>query len=219
MSSRFRQAVSVVLLASGIFAAAGCNSDTATGGAQDLTVAVTPNPAGSGRFEEASVIINKILVLPDDPATAALYGGDALTMFFFPTGVDLATSADEFISSISLAPGTYRVSFMEIAPLVLVDENVSPTPATCIDGVSVIDRTRAPGVPLVVGFNDPPSLAFAVQPGQTQLRLKINIPGLITGYEDSFTCALGCGPGGSPCLTGFSEPAFRAAVIANLQFE
>jgi len=30
---------------------------------------------------------------------------------------------------------------------------------------------------------------------------------------------LGCGPGGSPCLTGFSSTAFRAAILANLTIE
>lgn len=219
MSSRFRQALSVVLLVSGIFLAAGCSSDTVNSGSQDLTVAVTPNPAGTGRYEEASVIVNKIQVLPADPATAALYGGDALILFFSPTDVDLATSTDEFISHISLSPGTYNVSFLEITPVVLVDDNVSPTPVTCMEGIEVIDGTRPPGIPSTFGFASPPSLTFTVHPGQTKLALKINIPGLIAGYEGSYTCTLGCGPGGSPCLTGFSEPAYRAALLANMQFE
>lgn len=219
MSSRFSQAMSVVLLASGILAAVGCSSEPVTGGSAGLTFAVVPSPAGAGRYEEASVIVNKIQVLPADPATAALYGGDVLILFFAPTDVHLATNTDEFISSISLSPGTYSVSFLQITPLVLVDQNVSPTPASCIEGIDVIDGTQPSGIPNTFGFTNPPTLTFTISPGQTKLALKINIPGLIAAYEASYTCTPGCGPGGSPCLTAFNEPAYRAAVLANLQFE
>jgi hypothetical protein len=68
-------------------------------------------------------------------------------------------------------------------------------------------------------FTDPQSLTFTIRPGQTKLALTVNVPGLIAGYESSYTCQLGCGPAGSPCLTAFNEATFRAALLANLTLE
>ena len=68
-------------------------------------------------------------------------------------------------------------------------------------------------------FINPPGMTFTINPGQTVLPIKINVPGLITGYENAFTCQLGCGPGGTPCLTGFDQAAFRSAVLANVSFQ
>lgn len=231
MSSRLRQALSVGLVASGILVAAGCTSDTVTGGSQAVRFSVVPDPTGIGRYTAATWIIRKIQVLPADPATAALYGSNAIILFFQPTGIDLATTQEEFISNISLSPGTYRVSSIEVTPLVLIDEDLSPTPATCIEGLAVIDGSQPchdvtfptphcePDLPSSLIFSDPSNLGFAVQPGQSTLLLKVNIPALIAGYESAFTCTPGCGPGGSPCLTAVNESVYRTAVLANISFQ
>jgi hypothetical protein len=219
MSSPVRQALSVILLASVAAVGAGCNQDTASGGAQGLVVTITPNPAGAGRYELPQFIINKIQVLPVDPELAALYGTEKLLLRFKPYTVDLAATQDITYSTIALSAGTYRVTFLEVTPPSLVDSDLSPTPASCIEGLAVINaQSVTPNIP-DFSFADPPSLNFTVQPGQTRLAIKINIPGLISSYESAFTCVLGCGPGGTPCLTAFDQAAFRAAILANLTLE
>ena len=62
-------------------------------------------------------------------------------------------------------------------------------------------------------------MTFTIRPGQKKLAITVNVPGLIEGYEDSYTCQSGCGPGGSPCLTAFNEANFRAVLLANLTLE
>ena len=229
MSSRLRQALSVVLVALVVIAAAGCTAETISGGSQTVTVKVTTGPTGIGRYESATWIVRKIQVLPADPATAALYGTNALILFFFPVDTNLAETQGESISNIAISPGTYRVSYIEITPLVLVDENVSSTPASCIEGLAVIDGSKPchfnqttqlcdSDVPPQFGFTNTP-YTFTVSPGTTEIKMKINVPALIAGYESSYTCAPGCGPGGSPCLTAFSESTYRSAVLANISFE
>jgi hypothetical protein len=232
MTSPVRHALSFILLVSVAAAGSGCSQDTVNGGSQGLNVVVRPNPAGAGRFERASMLINKIQFLPADPATAALYGSERLLMKFTPYDAQLAATQDQLFSNVSISAGTYRVTYLEVAPLVLVDEDLAPPPyATCIDGLAIIDGSTpctpdpqhpnvcVPDVPTAFGFNDPPNLSFTIQPGQTTLALKVNIPGLIAGYQSMYTCTLGCGTGGAPCLTAFNEATYRAAVLANISFE
>lgn len=226
MRSGIRHVLSVIVLVWVAAAATGCSHDTLGGASQDLTVTVTPSPTGAGRYESASFIIDEINVLPADPATAALYitpDGVAHPLRFRsdPLTVDLTLTQDTPFSHIALSTGNYRVTSIKIDPLVLIDQNVSATPASCIEGIAVIDRFHVPEgqVPPSLTFTDAPSLAFTIRPGQKKLALTINVPGLIAGYESSYTCQLGCGPGGSRCLTAFSEANFRAVFLANVTLQ
>ena len=54
------------------------------------------------------------------------------------------------------------------------------------------------------------------RPGQTTLGIKVNVPGLIAGYESAFTCQLGCGPGGGPCLTAFNTASGHLRQLSSL---
>jgi hypothetical protein len=212
--------LSVILLALVAVATPGCSHDTLNSASQDLTVTFTPDPAGAGRYERAPFIINKIEVLPADPETAALYGTKTLRLRNNEFTAQLTATQDLEMAHISLGTGTYKVTLLEIGPPGLVDENVSATPATCIEGIEVIDGSRPPGqVPSTFSFVNSPSLTFTIRPGQTKLAMAVNIPGLIAGYESSYTCQSNCGGSGSPCLTAFDATAFRAVVLANLAFE
>ena len=213
-----RRGLSVIALIA--VAATSCSHNTLRGSSQDLNVTYTPNPVGTGRYESASVLINKLQLLPADPATAALYGTQSLLVRFEPFNAKLTETQDVAFSHIALSAGSYRVSLIEFAPLVLIDEDVSTTPASCIEGIAVIDGTRPVGqVPQTIAFTDPPSLAFTIAPGQTKLALTVNVPGLIAGYEAAYTCQLGCGFGGGPCLTAYNDATFRAALLANVTLE
>jgi predicted small secreted protein len=236
MRSGIRHVLCGVVLTLLAVVATGCSHNTLSGASQDLSVTFTPSPPGAGRYtgvgsDNATFIINKLQVLPADPATAALYGTQQLLLRFTPfdpTGHPhlLTETAESEFSHIALSTGTYRVTVIEVTPPVLVDDNVSPTPASCIEGIAVIDGSSPPDqVPASFPFSfptpadTPAGMTFTIRPGQTKLALKVNVPGLIAGYEASYTCQLGCGPGGSPCLTAFSVPNFRAALLANLTIE
>jgi hypothetical protein len=219
MSARFRLAWAVAFFILAVGAGVGCSHEPIGSGAQGLAVTVRPAPSGIGRYESASMIINRIVIAPTDPNTAALYGTAGLTLKFTPFTADLATTQDLVYTNIALGTGTYRVKTIEITPLVLVDQNLPPVPASCLEGIAVIDGQRPSGIPASFTFTDPPSLAFTVQPGQTTIPLNVDIPGLIQGYESSYTCTPGCGPGGTPCLTAFNANTFRAAFLANASFD
>ena len=180
----------------------------------------TPSPSGSGRFETATFIVSRIQALPADPQQAALYGTERLLFRFSPFTANLTLDTPVPYSNIALAAGTYNVTRIDFSPLALVDDNVSTTPATCIDGIAVLDGSQPPGIPSFFQFNNPPSLTFTIQPGQTSLALTVNVPGLIAGYEASYTCTFlacpGCPVDPRPTLTAFDENAFRAALLANI---
>ena len=237
MRAGIRHVLGVVALTQLALVAAGCSHDTLSGGSQDLTVTFTPSPPGAGRYtgfglDKATFEIKKLLVLPADPVTAKLYEDDGKTLSFRFQPFDpnnhphlLEETTESEFAQIALSSGTYRVKTLEVTPLELTDDNVSPTPASCIEGIAVINRTSVnPNIAdvLSVGFpnpaDTPANLTFTIRPGQTKLALKVNVPGLIAGYEASFTCQPNCFLG-FPCLTAFSEPSFEAALLANISIE
>jgi hypothetical protein len=208
----------VIVLSSVAVATVGCSHDTLGSGTQELAVVFSPDPSGAGRFERGTMDIQALQALPDDPATAVIFEDDTMIFRFDTFIADLVSPNAVAYSKIALAAGTYKITRFKITPPSMVDTNVPPNPATCIEGVAAVDRS-APGVPPSFEFLDAPEFDFTVRPGQTTLAIKVNMPDLIAGYESAFTCQLGCGPGGGPCLTGFNIPAFRAAVLANVTFE
>jgi hypothetical protein len=219
MRTTKRNVLSLVVLTAVACATLGCSHNTLGSGTSALTVNFTPAPPGLGRYERGSFDIQTILGLPINPATGVIFDTDVLVFNFDNFHADLTSTAPVQYSKIALSEGNYRVTTFRITPPSLVDTDVSATPATCIDGVAVVDKSSTPGVPASFEFTDAPELAFTVHPGQTTLSIKVNVPGLIAGYESAFTCQVGCGAGGTNCLTAFSEPTFRAAVLANVSIE
>jgi hypothetical protein len=210
-----------VLLASAAVMAPGCSNDSLSSSSQALNMTYTPSPSGSGRFETATFIVSRIQALPADPEQAALYGNERLLFRFLPFTANLVLETPVPYSDIALAAGTYNVTRIDYTPLALVDQNLPPPPyATCTDGVAVIDGQSAPGIPTVFQFNNPPSLTFTIQPGQTSLALTVDVPGLIAGYEAAFTCTYvdcpGCPVDPRPTMTAFDANTFRAALLANI---
>jgi hypothetical protein len=226
MRAKLPRGLSVIVLSLVATLAPGCSHDTLQSGSQQLDMNYTPNPTGAGRFARASFIIDKILALPADPNEAALYGANRIILRVSPVSTfeaDLTATAPVMYSDITLSAGTYVVKQVDYRLLVLVDTNVAANPQHCIDGVAVIDGQQPPGIPQLYTFLNPPSLTFTVQPGQTQLALTVNVPGLIKGYEDAYTCqyvpCTGCPVDPRPTLTAFDETTFRNALLANISIK
>ncbi len=213
--------VSVLVLASIAVTATGCSHDTLGSGTEDLTVFYTPNPGGVGRYERAQLFgFSLIHALPADPATAAVFGSNEILFRFDSFTTDLALNEEVQFTHIALSPGTFVVTEIDITPPFLVDTDVSPTPATCIEGVDSIKSGPASGqVPAVFSFVNPASLTFTISPGQTRLSIKVDVPAVIAGYEAAFTCQFGCGPNGAPCLTAFNQASFSSALLAAVTIE
>ncbi len=234
MKAGFVHVLSAVVLASVAVLVPGCSQDTLESGSQNLNMAYTPSPPGAGRFDSASFTFEKIEALPADPDEAALYGVERILFSFSPFVADLTTDTAVTYSNIALSPGTYNVTLIKITPPALVDEEVLPPPppgANCLDWVSTFDAQSPvppfPEVPSSFTFKTPndnlSGLSFTVQPGQTRLSLKVNVPGLIGGYEQAFSsgCRLctNCNVDSRSTLTTFNTPAYRAAVLANITLE
>ena len=202
--------------------AVGCSHTDLEDGTQALSVDVTPNPSGTGRYDKASFQIQTIQALPVDPNTSAIYGSDSLLFSFdqnFRVELDQLTSPLHY-SAIALGNGLYQITRFNITtPSIVEEDDLPPNPPTCIEGIAVLQSGSAPGLPSNFEFVNPPGMTFTIHEGQSELPIKINVPGLIAGYENAFTCQLGCGPGGTPCLTAFDEAAFRATVLANVSFQ
>jgi len=225
MNSRMRHVVSLILATSVAIAIVGCSHDTLGSGTQALQVLYNPSPSGPGRFERGPFTIQKLEAVPTDPAAGQIFDSENNTMilrfegFDSSDGCDLAATAPVKFSNIALREGEYQITLFRITPPALVDEDVSPNPATCIDGVAAVNAQSVPGAPADFSFVNEPQFKFTIRPGQTILNIKVNVPGLVAGYESAFTCQLGCGPGGAPCLTAFNAATFKAAVLANVTFE
>lgn len=221
MKSSVLSVLFAILLASAAVMETGCGHDTVDSGSQDLNMTYTPNPWGSGRFDVAEFGVNPIQALPADPAEAAVFGTERLLFRFTPFTANLTLTQDAPFSHIALSAGTYRVTRIEFTPPTLNDNHLAPPPYTdCIDGVAVIDAQSAPGIPPVFQFDNPPSLTFTIQPGQTKLALTVDVPDLIAGYEAAFTCQYvpcpGCPIDPRPTLTAFDAVIFRDALLANI---
>jgi hypothetical protein len=222
MKASVLRGMCVLVLATAAVAVAGCSHETLNSGAQGLDMTYSPSPSGAGRFDRASFIVVRIQALPADPAEAALYGPERLLFRFSPFTADLTLTTAVLYSNITLSAGDYVVTRAEFTSLALVDTDVPTNPATCIDGIQVIDGSQPAGVPTNYVFDDPASLSFTVHPGQAQLALTVNVPGLIAGYEAAFTCSMDanvCSPRNPPCLTAFDEDTYRNALLANISIE
>jgi hypothetical protein len=219
MRSTMRGVIGVLVLAAVGLLATNCSDSDLQSGTEGLAVKYTPSPSGAGRFERGSFGLASLKILPDDPATAAIYGSTQLSVFFDPFAADLTATTPQTFSQVALAAGNYRVTEFKVTSPTMVDENVSPTPATCIDGVvAVPSGPAAAQVPNTITFLNPPTLAFTVHPGQTSFSITVDVPRLVSEYQAEFTCLADCG-GGQPCLIGFDETAYRNTMLAVISIQ
>ena len=225
MNFRVRNVVSMVLATFVVVAIVGCSHDTLGSGTHTLQVVYNPSPTGTGRYERGPFTILKLEVLPTDPAAGQIIDPlhDTMilrfTSFAAQDGCDLTKTSPVNYSTIALPEGEYQVTLFKITPPALVDENVPANPATCIEGVAAVNAQSVSPAFADFSFINEPQFKFTIRPGQTTLAITVNVPGLIAGYESAFTCQLGCGSGGAPCLTAFNAATFNAAVLANVKFE
>jgi len=204
-----------LMIAAGI---AACSSDPLESGTQALTIQYTPDPSGSGRFDRGLFDVQSLQVRPADPALIAIYGTTPLTLRFGSYTADMTQTTASTYAAIALAEGTYNVSRIILTRPQLVDTDVTPS-ADCIDNVSSLPSGPATGaVPNTFTYLNPPSLSFTVRPGQTTVRLTVDIPGLISSYENAFTCNPDCG-GGTACLTTFDAAAFTPAFLSHITLQ
>lgn len=214
MRSTMRGVIGVWALAAVCVVAVSCSDSNVNSGSEGLVVKYKPNPTGAGRFERGSFGIASIKILPNDPATVAIYGSTQLSIIFRPFTADITATKPVTLAQIALASGSYRVTELQITSPSMVDTNVSATPATCIDGVAGVPSGPATGqVPPTLTFNNVSSLAFTVRPGQTTLSFTVDIPRLVSEFQAEFTCNPDCG-GGQPCLVGFDAAAYRDTMLA-----
>jgi hypothetical protein len=216
-TARAFAAMSIVLLiGAGV---TSCQSDTLNSGTESLVVKYVPNPSGAGRFDRSNFDVVRLQIRPSDPALLAIYGNTPLSLRFSPFTADLTQTTASTYATIALAAGTYTVKELSLTRPQLVDTDISPTPATCLDGIAAFPSGPASGaVPVSFTYTTPASLTFTVQPGQTKLNLTVNVPGLISAYENAFTCNPDCG-GGVPCLIAFDADTFTAEYLANITLQ
>lgn len=212
-----RRFASVVAMATVGLIAIGCSNQTLNSGSENLGVKYVPSPSGAGRFNRAQFNIITLRVLPADPATAAIYGTTALSFRFDPFTADLTQVQAVTFAQIALAAGSYRVTRLDVTAPQLVDSDPIVNPATCLDAITAFPSGLA-SVPSTISYIDPTSLNFTVRPGQSKLSLTVNVPALISSFQNSFTCnPTLCG--GSPCLTAFDTATFTSALLANLTLQ
>jgi hypothetical protein len=217
-------AITVVALAVGVTA---CKHDTLDTGTQGLAFTIANNPSGAGRFGRGQYSIFSIQILPDNPTAGQILGSSTYELLprgFLPSdpknNADVAaTQPSQVLSVVGLPNGSYHVAHITMNYPTLIDSNLAAPPyATCIDGVAVLDPTTV-GAPSNVDLVNPP-LAFTVTPGRTTLTMTFNVPGLIAEYQNTFTCNVGCGAGGSNCIVApFNVDAYKAALVHNLSFK
>ena len=196
----------------------GCSSDPVTSATAGLTVRYVPGPTGTGRYEQATFEIKALRMVPSDPVAQELLGNQELTMRFQPYLADLTSTQKATYAQIALSSGTYVITAFELAPPQLTDENVPATPATCLDGITTLPSGPAGSqVPNSYLYDEASGLQFTVSPGQTQVEIAVDVPGLISDYESAFTCEPDCG--GGPCLTAFDADAFGVAFLANVTIQ
>lgn len=214
-----RRMIGVSMLAAVSLLATNCSDSDLQSGSQALAVKYTPSPSGSGRFERGSFGFVGLQILPDDPATASIYGTNQLSLFFNAYTADITATTPQTFSQVALPPGNYRVTRLRISSPSMVDENVSPTPATCIEGVAAVPSGPAAGqVPSTIEFVNPPSLAFTIHPGQTTFSITVDVPRLVSEFQAAFTCEPDCFAG-QPCLIGFDEAAYRNTMLAVISIQ
>lgn len=211
-----RRPVCLGVLVAALGGLAACSNDPLESNTSKVQFRYVPSPSGAGRYDTAQMDILTVQVLPEDPALAAVYGADQLLFRFTPFTANLKATQSVPISNTGLPPGTYVVKLIEFTAPGLIDQTLPTSPTSCIERIAALPSGPAsPQVPSAFSFTDVPSMTFTLAPGQTTLSITVDIPGLIAGYESSFTCNNDCG-GGNACLTAFDEAAFRNVLLANI---
>lgn len=218
MTRSLRTLLATVALAGVLLGAAGCSDEPITSSTGPLSIRYVPEPTGTGRYETAGFTIIQITFVPTDPDRLLALHGQSLAFRFGTFDTNLAATASVEFTKTALAPGTYRIDHFAFFPPFLSDSNLPATPASCIEKISSLPSgPAAPQVPPQYTLDSSAGYGFTIKSGQTKLDIVVDVPGLIAGYESSFTCSDDCG-GGNACLTAFDADAFQTQFINHVTF-
>ena len=200
----------VVLLAAG-----GCtNSEvigTSTGGISVTVEAL----GGAGRYDLGDFTISQIFLQLADPSQQGSLG-EPIGLLGRPIDIDLnnpdVVSAQVGAppgSAAALSEGTYAVVMTTTSQFTLHDEPPPDYGTTCPQRVDIL--AIAPNVTQPsktnVEFQTPALLEISAAE-DAELRLIIDVTGIIGVFEDHFTCQLTapCSNAGAPCLESYRDP-------------
>ena len=222
MTSRMTLFLAAGAIGAASLASVGCSSDPVGSSTTSLSLRFVTSPSGAGRFgdapeDEAIINIRSVDFRPTDPTLDALLGAQAYQMFFGVYDGDLKRTDPDEVSGMALQPGTYKITALEYRPPRFTDAGASQAAPNCIDRIAAIPSGAA--IPdFTYTLDESFGLTFTVNPGQTQLDMTFDVPGLIAAYSAAFTCTENCGNGIS-CLTAFDPEAGRAAIADHLSFQ
>lgn len=202
-------AAAVVLLAAG-----GCtNSEvigTSTGG---VSVTIEAQ-GGAGRYDLGILTISQIFLQIIDPDLGPL--GEPIGLLGRPLEIDL--NNPEVVSVLVGAPpgtaaalseGTYAVVRTDTSQFTLQDEpppDYGPTCPQMVDILAVAGNVTQPSR-TQVEFQTPGALQVSAAEA-ADLRLFIDVAGIISVFEGQFDCrtTANCGSAPPPCLASYRDP-------------
>jgi len=200
----------VVLLAAG-----GCtNSEvigTSTGG---VSVTVEAQ-GGAGRYDLGNFTISQIFLQLSDPNQQGFLG-EPIGLLGRPLDIDLnnpgVVSAEVGAppgSAAVLSEGTYAVVRTDTSQFTLIDQpppDYGPTCPEMVDILAVAGNLTQPSK-TQVEFQTPASLEISAA-GTAELRLFIDVAGIISVFEGRFDCRTTqpCGSAAPPCLASYRNP-------------
>jgi len=215
MRSKLFAGIGGLSVAAGMLVASGCSHDTLKSSTVGLTVKYTQSPSGAGRYDTAAYGVSEIRLVPADPVRRSLLSGNNFSLNA-QINADLTASGTTTFSQVALSPGLYNIVGVTYTTPVLKDNVLPETPTTCIEGVSnVPSGPAAAQVPFAISLNESDGLQLNVQPGNSVIEVRADVPALISGYEAAFTCQPSC-DGLGPCLTAFDQSAFRTTLLSSI---
>lgn len=199
-----------------------------------LSLEVVISPAGSGRYETATMQIRQVSFRPVDPDADASLGNESLAFLPSPASLTFQSDRPATLRTIPMTEGTYRVERVVFSNIAALDSDPVSPGATCLEqylASSAGSGRLPPTLPsevaqtanadvIVSDFNPVPTFTIT-RAGATAVRMVINGPGLLAAYESAFTCRTSglCGSSvPAPCLSGFT-PLGSLVIQPLIRFE
>ena len=173
-----------------------------------LGVVASMSPAGTDRYETATLTLGQVTLAPTDPDAAASLGTTELGVLFDPVTLQLGINQTA-VGAAEVTAGQYTIESLILLSFRFEDTTVPlPPPTTCTDLFSVLTRTFNPAIEFT--DIDPPVEVTVPQDGQGIVTITIDSPGLIAFLESRFECRpfTNCvnPPAPPPCINGFARP-------------